>query len=72
MKVRIRKHNGGGQEVYHTDECRNYPENGRDIDRDDADARGFEHCRFCSGEYEPAQADSRKYQRLIKEARADD
>lgn len=59
----------GGQKVYHTGQCANYPSRPmpRDLDKLDADEWG--ECQLCSGEYvHVSQSRDWSYQESLMEA----
>jgi hypothetical protein len=71
--VKIRAARGAKIETYHTDKsCRQYPDSGHEITRDEAAQRDLRECRICAGENESTDNDPWKYHKLIAEAQADD
>ena len=53
--------------VYHTEYCNKWPDKGRAMSKETAEAWGYRECRMCSGKYNPTNADF-SYQEALKEA----
>ena len=57
----------GERSVYHTGYCNNWPDQGRAMSKETAEAWGYRECRLCSGNCNPTNADF-SYQEALKEA----
>ena len=57
----------GERSVYHTGYCNNWPDQGRAMSKETAEAWGYRECRLCSDSCNPTNADF-SYQEALKEA----
>jgi len=55
-------------EKYHTRQCRVHPQNHVETTKAEAEERGLERCKVCTGDYEPhKESDPWKYHKKAQE-----